>query len=56
VMLIGKKARYAVELLLPSRKVAEAFIRSLTPEEEGAAVANRLSELLSATSRTAKRR
>ncbi|HNW86427.1 MAG TPA: DUF4364 family protein [Candidatus Limiplasma sp.] len=55
VMLIGKKARFAAELLLPSRKSAEAFIRALSPEAEGAAVANRLTEMLSGPSRTANR-
>ena len=45
--LTGKKARFEAELLLPSRKAAEAMIRSLTDPENAAAVANRLTELVS---------
>jgi len=47
VILVGKKARFSVELLLPSRKAAERFIYALTPAEEATTVANRLVDILS---------
>lgn len=54
VILLGKKARFGVELLLPSRKAAERFIDTLTPTEEATAVANRLVDILSSSIKVAK--
>lgn len=54
VILVGKKARFSAELLLPSRKAAERFIHALTPPEDATAVANRLVDMLSGPIKTAK--
>ena len=43
-----KKASFTVELLLPSRRAAEAFAESLGQPDESAAVASRLAEMLTA--------
>ena len=53
-MLVGKKARFAVELLLPSHLAAERFIQSLSEAEQAAAVANRLADMLSAPVKVVK--
>lgn len=50
----GKKARFGVELLLPSRRSAQAFIHALTPPEAAAQAADRLARLVSGAGRKAK--
>jgi len=55
VTIKGKKVRFGVELLLPSRRSAEAFIRALTPPDAAAQAADRLARLISGAGRRTKR-
>lgn len=48
VLVTGKKAGFGIELLLPSRNAATAFVCALGSADEAAAVANRLAEMLTA--------
>lgn len=54
VTIKGKKARFGVELLLPSRRSAQAFIQALTPPEAAAQAADKLARLVSGAGRKAK--
>jgi len=55
VEVTGRKARFEVELLLPTREAAEKFIASLADPEEAQNVANRLTDLVSGARRIAMR-
>ena len=54
VPLSGRRARYIVELLLPSRTAAEAFVRMVSMPQEAAKIATRITELLGSSIRTAR--
>ena len=53
VTIKGKKARFGVELLLPSRQSAQAFIQALTPPDAAAQAADKLARLVSGAGRKA---
>lgn len=55
VMLVGRKARFSAELLLPSRRAAEALIRAMEPQPESEAAAAKLTEILGKPLRARKR-
>ncbi|MCE5342617.1 MAG: DUF4364 family protein [Eubacteriales bacterium] len=51
----GKKARFIVDLLLPNRKAAEAFVRSLADATITVEVADRLAGLVSGSRRAVRK-
>jgi hypothetical protein len=55
VTLEGKKARFEIELLLPTREASEAFVRRLTQPGEANITANRLTDMVSGARLMGKR-
>jgi hypothetical protein len=55
VAVTGKKARFVVELLLPTRKAAEAFVRRLTDTVAAAETADQLAGLVSGARRALRK-
>ncbi len=55
ITVAGKKARFVVELLLPSRKAAEKLARFLSDPVEAPEVANRLTDLVSGARRLGRK-
>lgn len=51
VAVIGKKAHFDIELLLPTRRAAEAFVRLLSEAEHTETAANKLADLVSGAKR-----